>query len=434
MPSAAGCLAHALLCDALLFLLQKLWLESSLFVTAAHPKKPALFTLILLTSINVVTLNMFLPSLSHMAEDFGVSAGIMGWSFSGYLLVIAAMQLIVAPLSDRFGRLPVLIACFVVYIPASLGCMFAPNIEIFFVCRLLQGGIIGAVGLTHAIIRDTEPNAELAASRLATVVMVMAIMPMLAPLLGGVVADLFGWRSNFLLMALFGSFILFLVLTTLEETNLQKSSTLQQQWKDLPTLLQSYRYWGFALTIVLNVGVFYFFLVGMPILGKENFGLNRTAIGLLLAYMPLGYMIGNSIVRLTSSRLGIPTLLLTGRLLGVLSIVMVIGLQWLEQSNPFLLFSPLVLIGLANGLIMPTSTSGAVSVNPRLAGTASGMTGSMTQLFGAGLTAVGGFALNATSSVSFMLYVMLALAAFGVLPALLLHVGQHRDSATPLTD
>ena len=423
-----------LLCDALRPSLLKLWLESLRPVTAAHPKKPALFTLILLTSINVVTLNMFLPSLSHMAEEFGVSAGVMGWSFSGYLLVIAGMQLVVAPLSDRFGRLPVLIACFAVYIPASVGCMFAPNIEIFFICRLLQGGIIGAVGLTHAIIRDTEPNAELAASRLATVVMVMAIMPMLAPLLGGIVADLFGWRSNFLLMALFGAFILLLVLTTLQETNLHKSSTLQQQWKDLPTLLQSYRYWGFALTIVLNVGVFYFFLVGMPILGKENYGLNRTAIGLLLAYMPLGYMIGNSIVRLTSTRFGIPTLLLTGRLLGVLSIVMVIALQWQGQANPFVLFSPLILIGLANGLIMPTSTSGAVSVNPRLAGTASGMTGSMTQLFGAGLTAVGGFALNASSSVYFMLFVMLSLAVLGVFPALLLHVGDNKETAAPVPD
>ena len=385
------------------------------------PRKPTLITLILLASINVVTLNMFLPALPDMARDFGVSFGLMSWAFSGYLLVVAAMQLIVGPLSDYFGRRPVLIGCFVIYIPASLGCMLAPTVEIFFACRVLQGVIIGAVGTSHAIIRDTEPSQEHAASRLATVVMVMAIMPMLAPLVGGMTADAFGWRSNFLLMTVLGAFILGLVLITLDETNRERMSTFGQQIRAYPTLLNSQRFWAFALTVVFNVGIFYVFLVGIPVLGKANYDLSRTEIGLLLAYVPLGYMVGNSIVRVAVQRLAVGTLVFCGRLIGVASVLGVMLLLSLNVSNPFVLFLPLVFMGLANGLIMPTSTSGAISVNPRLAGTASGLVGAMMQFCGAGLTAVGSYTLTQAPSVWTLLSIMLVLAGLGVFPALILH-------------
>lgn len=387
---------------------------------------PALLTLILLASVNVVTLNMFLPSLPDMAEDFGVSVGVMGWSFSGYLLVIAGMQLIVGPLSDYFGRRPVLIGCFLVYIPATLACMFAPTIEVFFLGRFFQGVVIAAVGMSHAIIRDTEPTAEHAASRLATVVMIMAIMPMLAPLAGGVLADLFGWRSNFLLMALFSLVTFALVFSTLAETNLNRAATFGRQIRSYPTLLAKRRFWGFALTIVCNVGAFYVFLVGMPIVGQASFELSRTEIGLLMALMPLGYMAGNSIVRVMAPRAGIEPLLMTGRLLGVGSVLLSLGALSLGIGNAFVIFAPLILIGLANGLIMPTSTSGAVSINPQLAGTASGLTGALGQSIGAALTAIGGAIMTAAPTPGVLLTIMLTIAAFGVLPALLL-----RGTASP---
>lgn len=386
------------------------------------PRRPALLTLILLASINVVTLNMFLPSLPNMAQDFGVGFGVVSWSFSGYLLVVAGMQLIVGPLSDYFGRRPVLLGCFLIYIPASLGCVLAPTIEVFFACRFLQGVIIGAVSTSHAIIRDTEPTQDRAASRLATVVMIMAIMPMLAPLLGGLIADVFGWRAIFVVMTVLGGVIMIIVLMTLEETNTKRMATFGQQIRAYPTLLQSLRFWAFALTIVCNVGIFYVYLVGIPIVGLAEFGLSRTAIGLLLGVVPLGYIAGNSIVRIAAGRVAISTLVLTGRLLGVASILAVMVFLAMGVNQPFLLFSPLVFMGVANGLVMPTSTSGAISVNPSLAATASGLVGATMQAAGAVLTAFSSATVSQSTSAWPLLAIMLSLAVLGVLPAIVLRL------------
>ncbi len=423
-------LARGAICDAMRRLCSVPVEPKARCVSEIAAKKPALLILILLASVNVVTLSMFVPSLPDMAQDFGVSTGTMSWSFSGYLLVIAGLQLIVGPLSDYLGRRPVLIGCLIIYIPASLGCALAPTIEIFFICRVFQGVIIGAVGLSHAMIRDTEPNAEQSAKRLATVVMIMAIMPMLAPVLGGITADLLGWRSNFLIMAIFGLMVLSLVLFSLTETNLSRMATFGQQVRAYPTLIGSVRFWGFALTIICNVGVFYLFVVGMPILGEATFDISRTSIGILLGYMPVGYMAGNSIVKLTAHRVGIPALLLTGRICAIVSVLMVLGLLALDVSNPFILFAPLIINGFANGLVMPTSTSGLVSINPRLAGTASGLSGAIMQLIGAGLTAFGSYTLNAVPSPLSMLLIMLGLSVVGLIPALMLHFSKPAPTDT----
>lgn len=131
---------------------------------SAADSPPRMFTLVLLTGLSVLSLNMFLPSLSNIAEEFQSDYALVTLSIAGYLGITAALQLIMGPLSDLFGRRPVLLVGMVIFILASLGCALATNIWSFLLFRMLQGVIISGWVLSLAVIRDMLPAQE-AASR-----------------------------------------------------------------------------------------------------------------------------------------------------------------------------------------------------------------------------------------------------------------------------
>lgn len=169
----------------------------------AATSPPGFFTLVFLTGLSILSLNLFLPSLSNIAEEFQADYTIVSLSVAGYLGITAVLQLIIGPLSDRFGRRPVLLSGLVIFILASLGCMLAGNIWTFLAFRVMQGAIIAGGVLSYAIIRDSAPEQE-AASQMSYVSMAMAIAPMLGPMVGGVLDELFGWRSSFLFFTVLG--------------------------------------------------------------------------------------------------------------------------------------------------------------------------------------------------------------------------------------
>ena len=204
---------------------------------------PHLVTIVLLTATSTLTLNMFLPSLSGMAEDFEVSYGLISLSVAGYLGITAVLQLILGPLSDRYGRRPVLLGAVAVFATASVGCTLAPDAYTFLAFRLLQGGIISGWAISQAIIRD-QYDAQSSASLLGYISMAMAVGPMLAPIIGGALDQAFGWRATFMLYTTLGLVLMFLIWSDLGETNHNRTETLTAQIKDYPTLLQARRFWG----------------------------------------------------------------------------------------------------------------------------------------------------------------------------------------------
>ena len=157
---------------------------------------PHLITLIILTSTSVLAMNMFLPSLTNMAAEFSVSYSVMNISVAGYLAITAVLQVILGPLSDRFGRRPVLLGSILIFSLASLFCALSSNIWIFLSLRILQGAIISGMALSRAIVRDMMAPKD-AVRVLGTIAMAMAVAPMLGPILGGVFDEIFGWRAIF---------------------------------------------------------------------------------------------------------------------------------------------------------------------------------------------------------------------------------------------
>ena len=164
--------------------------------TYAAKTPPHLITLIILTSTSVLAMNMFLPSLTNMAAEFSVSYSVMNISVAGYLAITAVLQVILGPLSDRFGRRPVLLGSILIFSLASLFCALSSNIWIFLSLRILQGAIISGMALSRAIVRDMMAPKD-AVRVLGTIAMAMAVAPMLGPVLGGVFDEIFGWRAIF---------------------------------------------------------------------------------------------------------------------------------------------------------------------------------------------------------------------------------------------
>ena len=145
---------------------------------------PRFATLVALTALTTLTLNMFLPSLSGMARHFGVDYAAISFAISGYLAVTAGLQLIIGPLSDRFGRRPVILVSLAIFLAASLVCATTDDVEIFLAFRLLQGAIVAGWGISLSVVRDTFGPRD-AASRLGFLSMAMSVMPMTGPLVGG---------------------------------------------------------------------------------------------------------------------------------------------------------------------------------------------------------------------------------------------------------
>ena len=205
-----------------------------------------MLTLVLLAAVSTLSLNLFVPSLTNIAQTFQADYALVSLSIAGYLAVTAVLQLVIGPMSDRFGRRPLLLVSLAGFVAGSAGCWFATSIHSFLLFRALQATIIGGWVLSMAMIRDTHEEAE-AASRIGYVAMSMAIAPMLGPMIGGLLDEFFGWRASFALYAAMGFVLLVLCAFDTHETNRSPSSTFAAQFRAYPALLASRRFWGFAV-------------------------------------------------------------------------------------------------------------------------------------------------------------------------------------------
>lgn len=380
-------------------------------LSAASP--PRMITLVMLTALSVLSLNMFLPSLSNMAAAFQADYALVALSIAGYLAITAVLQLVMGPLSDRFGRRPVLLVGVAVFTLASLVCALTTNIWVFLAFRVLQGTIIAGWAVSLAVIRDTVPPQE-AASKIGYVTMAMAVAPMLGPMLGGALDELFGWRASFVVYAGFGAAAFGLCWVDLGETNKTPSETFAKQFQTYPALFRSRRYWGYALCMAFSTGAFYTFLAGAPLVAVTVLGLSPAVLGFYLGTITAGFMLGSFLSGRYAKRFPLTTMMIAGRLVAGAGLAVGLALFLVGVVHPIALFGATVFVGLGNGLTMPSCNAGALSVRPKLAGSAAGLAGALTVGVGALLTSATGAIVTETTGV----YALLGMMLFCTLSAL----------------
>jgi MFS transporter, DHA1 family, multidrug resistance protein len=348
---------------------------------------PHIGTLVVLTGFSALVMNMFLPSLPGMAEWFGVPYSVMQLSVSLYLFISALLQLVIGPLSDRYGRRPVILWGIGLFLLATVGTLVAPTAETFLICRMAQAVIATGMTLSRAVVRDMVPGPQ-AASMIGYVTMGMSLVPMIAPALGGLLDEAFGWQANFWAMLLLGIAVAVLVWFDLGETAQPQHASMAAQIRAYPALLRSRRFWGYAITASAGSGVFFAYLGGAPAVGTNVYGLRPTELGIWFASAGVGYLIGNFASGRLAMRLGIERMVLNGTLItasavGLMLVAMLSGLH-----HPLAFFGPMVLVGIGNGVMLPSANAGMMSVRPDLAGSASGLGGALLIGLGAAMAAI----------------------------------------------
>ncbi len=377
---------------------------------------PHIATLILTAGLAALSLNIFLPSLPSMAAYFGVEYGVMQLSVSLYLAMTAVLQVFIGPVSDRFGRRPVLLSAIGVFTIATLGCLFAPNFEVFLICRLVQAIIASGFALSRAIVRDIVPGDQ-AASMIGYVTMGMSLVPMVGPVIGGALDQVFGWQAAFWVLGIGGALLFMLVWRDLGETATHRAASLADQVRAYPALLRSQRFWGYCLGSAFASGAFFAFLGGAPFVGTRIYGLDPATLGLYFAAPALGYMAGNFLSGRYSVRLGINRMMMIGAVITTAGLGLLVVLEASGFASQTLFFALMIPMGLGNGVLLPSANAGMLSVRPELAGSAAGLGGAITIAGGAALSVLAGMVLTEGSTAMPLILLMFTTSALSIVSA-----------------
>lgn len=358
----------------------------------AQRPRPPTWILVAMTGIGPFTMQIMVPSLPALAMNLGVSIAAVQLTLTLYLLGVATGQLFHGPLSDRFGRKPLLVGGLVIYLIASLAAAMAPTIGWLILARVGQAlGACAGMVLARAIIRDAYPR-EQAASVMGYVLMSMTIAPMLAPLLGSALEMLAGWRLTMLACLLFGAPLLLAAHLRLPET-----LAVPQPLPGLMGILRAYWtltrvpvFCAYAGVVACSTGVFFAFMAGAPFVVVQGMGYSPATYAAAFAGVSVCYAIGNFLAGRLSPRLGVLRMLAIGCGLTLVGGVAALLIQLLLPPHILDFFLPMALVAIGNGMIQPNAMAAAVSVRPNLAGTASGLLGALQMGFGAMMTVVVG--------------------------------------------
>lgn len=385
---------------------------------------PHVITLVVIAGVSALSMNIFLPALPSMATFFEADYAVVQLAISAYLGVTALLQIIIGPLSDRYGRRPVLLWGIGIFVLATIGCIFSTSIEALLGFRMLQAGVASGIVLSRAIVRDMVPP-EQAASMIGYVTMGMSVVPMIGPALGGVLNASYGWQASFVMLGLLGVVVWLIVWLDLGETNSHKSASFGAQFRAYPDLVRSRRFWGYALTAGFASGAFFAFLGGAPFISTVILGLNSAEMGAYFGIVALGYMFGNFLSGRYAQRAGMNKMMMIGGAVAATGSALSLLLFELGFLHALSLFGPMMLVGIGNGLTLPSANAGMISVRPQLAGSASGLGGAITIGGGAGLAALAGVMLNEESGALPLFALMFLVSLLGVFSSLyVIHVAK----------
>jgi DHA1 family bicyclomycin/chloramphenicol resistance-like MFS transporter len=366
--------------------------------------------LIAAAAIGPLSLTILVPAVPGLAERFATDPAYVQLTISLYLCGLAASQLALGPLADRYGRRPVMLAGLLLTALASTAAIFAASIGAVVVARAVQAlGASTGIVVGRAIIRDLYER-DRAAAMMGLVTTATVVAPMIGPAIGGFLDTAFGWEAIFIFVAMASALALSWAAIGLPETRPARGSGDAGHFRaDLAALAAHAPFIGYVLVAAFGSAAFFSFLGGGPHVVVNMMERSSAEYGLWFAIASFGYMGGNFTAARLSQRLGVDTMLVWGIAFEFVGAVIALALvHFYFAGGPAIIFLPQIIIGIGNGIILPNAIAGAVSVRPRAAGAAAGFTGFTQMAVGAGAAQFAGWVVVAAASATPLMLTMLA--------------------------
>lgn len=333
----------------------------------------------LMVAVGPVSLALFTPAMPEIVHVFGSTQSTVKLTLSMYFAGFALAQLVCGPLSDGYGRKPIIMAFMAIYLAASVMALFAPTIDWLIAARFLQG-IGGAVGvaISRAIVRDLFTN-ESSARIMNLIGLILGIGPAFAPSLGGLTMQFYGWQSIFVLMVLMGITVIvvmhyFLVETVARDLSRIRPAALGRSYLQL---LGSGYFISSAMVLAGSIGAFYTLAVVLPFIMMERVGLSPTAFGISMLAQSGSFFLGSLVVRRTMRIYGGLAIMPFG--LTAIAIASVAFAVILRISEPTVLtvMGPVAVYAFGAAFLMPSMSTASLAPFPHIAGAAAALGGFM---------------------------------------------------------
>lgn len=372
-----------------------------------------------LAAFGPVSIDLYLPSLPAMVVDFGSTVSEVQLTLSLFVAGFAAGTLVHGPLSDRYGRRPVVLAGCALYCVASVACLFAPSMEMLIVGRFVQaiGAAAGPV-IGRAVVRDVFPRQD-AARLMSYMASAIAVAPAVGPMIGGWLHASFGWQANFVLFTGFGLLMLVSCWGMLHETNPNRDPASLSPMRLVQTfgmLMRARMFIGHALTVSLAFSCMFSFISGAAFVLIDLMGVAEEHFGFAFVCVVVGFGSGGFVSGRLSSRLGIGRTIEVGCALLLASTVVGVGLALAGAGtapglwNVASVVGPMAVMFFSGALIIPNATAQAISPYGQVAGSASSLLGFMQMGLGALMGAVVGATFSDSALPMMVQMALLALA------------------------
>jgi MFS transporter, DHA1 family, multidrug resistance protein len=356
-----------------------------------------LWLLGLFTFSGTLGMHIFVPALPTAAKDLHATPAALELTVSLYILGLAVGQLVYGPASDRFGRRPALLVGLSIFTIASVAGLFAPDTHMLVLARFFQavGGCSGLV-LARAIIRDTSQAHE-AARRLALTNLLVTAGPAVAPLIGAALSSFWGWRTILMGLTALGVANFVLAWRILPETRQETLIVSASRYaRDYVGLLRSRQFLGYAVGGACATTSLYAFIACAPFIFVDRLHVPSASVGLYLALLVSGLWLGSLFASRLIARFSLVRFLVVANAVSVVAAASFLALVIADRATLVGIVGTMFAFSVGVGAAAPAALVQAISVNPRVIGTASGLYGSVQMAVGATLVTLAGLGANPT--------------------------------------